>query len=844
MDSRDWSLCFICQSGVNSIPVMNPSSSVKLKNNPERISACYKEVTGNIKELKDLDELPDFVFVNDISVWAGCDSTGSTQDIVQLMMSNKVVWHKSCRNAVDNQKIQRARKKHQESFSPVKTRRMNSGAKSITQASTSIKTEDTPCFFCDEVGNKKELRKAATLGLDKKVRDCAQALGDKHLLSKLSAGDMIAVDAVYHCACLTRLYRKAEMVGCDMAESHKTRVMRAHVLNELIDFIEDHRSSGKTLAMADLTSLYDDRLVVLGFPEVKCNTTRLRQEIERIIPDIRAVQVNRCWSLVFDNDLSKAVGDMKDNISSEVSILHKAAKILRRDYLKTGQEFKGSFSTTCEEEAIPTTLRTFLQMLLDGPGIDQPPPLSEKSKVVTSIGQQIVHNSVARRSNKPSSFSRHIRKRETPASIYMAMKLYLQSGRESLIDVMHKRGLCISYDRLRVLSTDIANSVISHWEQVGVVVPPQAVKQVFTTGGFDNIDHNPSSTTAKSALHGTCISIHQHFSSDTKQTENLTDILNPAETGKKVVRALPAFYTTVELDVSLPSDDVLHIPDLKTNCHPIPASRPLSTIIQEEYTWLERVKVLLSKETLEEGDWISWAAYFASMTESPHTPPSKSYMLPLFTESSNSPIMVWHGMKVLHRAISYLNPGQTPVMEADQPLFTLAKKLQWKFPHTELGENSFLVTLGAMHTEKMLWNVSGDWLDGSGWTTAITNSGISTSGKAQSFISVHHICRTRYMHQVSVAALYVLMNVAYDKYVDKLKSEDNDNGDLILLPQEEWLKQLCTSQPQADYWFKSMELDLLILQVKFVFCLQTLISYCLICVICIFMSLKYLLLFI
>ena len=194
--------------------------------------------------------------------------------------------------------------------------------------------------------------------------------------------------------------------------------------------------------------------------------------------------------------------------------------------------------------------------------------------------------------------------------------------------------------------------------------------------------------------------------------------------------------------------------------------------------------------------------------------------------------MVWHGMTVLYRAISYLNPGQTPVMVADEPLFTLAKKLQWKFPQTDHGEDSFLVTLGAMHTEKMLWSVSGDWLNGSGWTTALTNSGISTSGKAEPFIGVHHICRTRYMHQVSVAALYMLMKTAYEQYVntattgDDGLSGDGDSNDLIPLPFEEWLKQLCKLQPQADYWFKSMELDLLVLQVRHVmFCMTQCVFY-------------------
>lgn len=274
-----------------------------------------------------------------------------------------------------------------------------------------------------------------------------------------------------------------------------------HVLNELLEYIEGYRCSGESLVMSYLTALYDERIANLGFPNIKCNTPRPREDIERLIPDIRSVQINRVWSLVFDNDLSKAVADMKNNTSTDVSIIFKAAKILRQEYLPMKHTFTGSFSTSCEAHSIP-------------PGIDQPHPASEKSQAAISIGQQIIFNSVRCRSKKHGSVPRHIRERETPASLDLAMKLHQQSGSTYLVETMHKRRMCVSYDRLKTFSTDIANSVISHWEQIGVVVPPQAVTGVFTTGGFDNIDHNPSSTTATSALHGTCITIQQHFSSD------------------------------------------------------------------------------------------------------------------------------------------------------------------------------------------------------------------------------------------------------------------------------------------------------------------------------------------
>jgi hypothetical protein len=44
-------------------------------------------------------------------------------------------------------------------------------------------------------------------------------------------------------------------------------------------------------------------------------------------------------------------------------------------------------------------------MLLDGPGINQPPPESDKSKVATSIRQQITLNSVGHRSQNPGRVS-------------------------------------------------------------------------------------------------------------------------------------------------------------------------------------------------------------------------------------------------------------------------------------------------------------------------------------------------------------------------------------------------------------------------------------------------------
>ena len=51
-----WSSCLICQAHKSNEKTVKQSLSIKLRNNPEVLYACYK-VKGNIKELSKLDEL-------------------------------------------------------------------------------------------------------------------------------------------------------------------------------------------------------------------------------------------------------------------------------------------------------------------------------------------------------------------------------------------------------------------------------------------------------------------------------------------------------------------------------------------------------------------------------------------------------------------------------------------------------------------------------------------------------------------------------------------------------------------------------------------------------------------
>ena len=99
-------------------------------------------------------------------------------------------------------------------------------------------------------------------------------------------------------------------------------------------------------------------------------------------------------------------------------------------------------------------------------------------------------------------------------------------------------------------------------------------------------------------------------------------------------------------------------------------------------------------------------------------------------------------MNVLKEITDYLNPGQILVMEVDQPLFALAKYAKWSWPQT-LGEDKFVVMFGGLHIEMAIWDTIGDFLNCSGWTAALCEAGVATSGIADSFLKALHLTRTR-----------------------------------------------------------------------------------------------------
>ena len=74
--------------------------------------------------------------------------------------------------------------------------------------------------------------------------------------------------------------------------------------------------------------------------------------------------------------------------------------------------------------------------------------------------------------------------------------------------------------------------------------------------------------------------------------------------------------------------------------------------------------------------WISWSAYHADAHKAVIPPAAINALLPLFLDNAHSAAMIRHSMDIVRAAVQHLNPGQTPVPAADQPMYVLAPCLQ------------------------------------------------------------------------------------------------------------------------------------------------------------------------
>lgn len=105
---------------------------------------------------------------------------------------------------------------------------------------------------------------------------------------------------------------------------------------------------------------------------------------------------------------------------------------------------------------------------------------------------------------------------------------------------------------------------------------------------------------------------------------------------------------------------------------------------------------------------------------------------------------------------------------------------------------------GGLHIELAMWKTYGDYLQGSGWTNALTQAGVASTGTAESFLKASHITRTRHAHQATSLVLAKLQEIAFLQV-------EGDHSDQTL---EAWKKKMIKQSPTFQYWDTVLNMEM------------------------------------
>ena len=522
--STDWDICVLCQIAADE------SLECPLRSPKQHVGSGYSSLVEYLIRFQTLQ-----CMAMDISM----ERMNNGYGIQSTLTTHAAKWHKTCRlkfhrNAFDEQSRGELTTGQQRSTPTVHTLSANRLSES---------TERT-CFFCNEPAGSASLHNTSTYNIDTNVRRAALDAGGTTLLTKLATGDMIAIEAKYHQNCLRSLYNRARQEapkGNDGQESCLHGIAFAELVASLEEMNNDE-DNAPVFKLIDIAQPYKVRLEQLGRTlHKRIHTARLKNRLLSALPGLKAHSQGREIRLSFEKGFGPALMVACCHYSDAMHLM-RAAHVVRKEIFDSSFSFDGSFHENCHKDAVPPSLLALVNMILDGVNIKHQTQLVNTitTQSALAISQLMVFNSVYQARNVDSSNpARHSRSQETPLPLFLSFKIHAVTRSRCLVDTLLNLGLCVSYDRLLRLTSDIANGVCQRLRVEDVVCPPKLRRRLFTAGAVDNIGHNPSSSTAKESFHGTGISFIQHPSHTHGGIDRGVPVISDDGSSTKLVTPLP-----------------------------------------------------------------------------------------------------------------------------------------------------------------------------------------------------------------------------------------------------------------------------------------------------------------
>ena len=204
------------------------------------------------------------------------------------------------------------------------------------------------------------------------------------------------MEAKYHLPCLVKLrnrYRTQSRKENQPFQNTEEKMKESIALVELTTYIEKSVNSGTLLyKLSELHSLYVNRLENMGVSKM-INKTRLKSCLLDHFPDAQELHDGRNTIIIFKEGMRNMLRDAlrKRDFSEDAAVLAKAATIIRKDiFSHQGFNFTGSFPPHCQEDSLPTSLRSLISMILKGPSLKDAD--QHDSQACLTAAQTILYN--------------------------------------------------------------------------------------------------------------------------------------------------------------------------------------------------------------------------------------------------------------------------------------------------------------------------------------------------------------------------------------------------------------------------------------------------------------------
>ena len=470
MDNIDWQLCCLCQSDKNE-PLQTPKA--------EGLVTLGRD----LNDFKTIGVVPPGITVS-------FDQLNDGSGISATLRSHNVKYHKMCRSYCSSSRVKRLRQKHD--VGEVKSEQ-SSPKKLRSSGKLHGKDNDVQCCVICEGDDQNNLRKVATDIADANLKSWAQTSNKFQLIGKLigQAADAHAGDVYYHVQCYLHLRDNARATNRRTSECPAPPQFDPIATAQIVAIVEESDSVYKLSA---LRLMYRTLMEEQGSPchdSRQPHSTRFKEHVLNLLPEWSEYSQGK---EIFISNKSKVADLLAKAHDSQIGqgdalMLMRAAVILRKCCLHKQEPFSGTFSPDCLISPVPQELRSFVNIILQGPSIlrehgnvEADEPLHGRDKVACTISQLLMYNTYGgtHHATKTNTI-RHVKERETPLLLYQGLKMHGDARLKKQIENAHELGLSVSYGRVMDVKRAIARAVCKCHTEDGVVLLTNLRCNVFTT---------------------------------------------------------------------------------------------------------------------------------------------------------------------------------------------------------------------------------------------------------------------------------------------------------------------------------------------------------------------------